>query len=381
MRRVGLAIAFVALLAVGGVGYRMILVEPARSQTPPRPAPAVPVLVAPVERQTVPIRLEAIGAAQPMATVGVKSRLDAQIAEVRVRDGQYVKAGDVLFKLDSRAAEAQLHQSEAQLARDKANLAFAQQQVRRFTPLEQKSFVSREQLDQAMSNQAAQEAAVQSDLAAIENAKVLLSYYTITTPIDGRLGMVTQKIGNNVKANDVPFLSINQVKPIYVIFSLAERELPGIRAAMAAGTVPVAALPAGDKGAPAKGRLAFFENTVDAATGTIAMRAVFDNEDERLWPGEFVNVTVTLGSDAEALTVPQGAVQIGQASPFLFVVKEDNTVEARKIEPGRTVDGRTVIAAGVAAGERIVVDGQLRLSNGSRVEIRAPQDKPAGKTS
>jgi multidrug efflux system membrane fusion protein len=189
-------------------------------------------------------------------------------------------------------------------------------------------------------------------------------------------------VGNNVKANDVPFLTVNQVKPIYANFSVAERELPAIRAAMAAGPVTVNALPAGDKGAPVQGKLAFFDNAVDVATGTIALRAIFENADERLWPGEFVNVSMTLSVDPNALVIPQAAVQIGQTSPYVFVVKPDNSAEARKVTVSRTMDGESIITTGLEPGERVVTDGQLRLSNGSRVEIRSAQDQPSsGKTS
>jgi len=379
MKRVMVAIAFVALLVGGAIAYRGLSIERANSQTAatPRQAPGIPVVVAAAERRSMPVRLDTIGTAQAMATVSVKSRIDAQIAEVKVGDGQYVKAGDTLFQLDARAAEAQVHQMEAQLVRDKAQLTNARRDVDRYAPLVAKEFVSRQQYDTAVTTALALEAGVRSDEAALENAKVLLTYYTITAPIDGRLGMVTAKTGNNVKANDVPFLTLNQVKPIYVLFSVAERELPGIRAAQAAGAVMVSALPAGDKGKPAEGKLAFFDNAVDVATGTIALRGIFENQDERLWPGQFVNVSLTLATDAEALVVPQAAVQIGQAEPFVFVIKEDNTAEARPVRVSRTVDGSSVIASGLAAGERVVIDGQLRLSNGSRVEIRSAGGDPA----
>jgi membrane fusion protein, multidrug efflux system len=378
MKRFLMAIAFMALLAGGGVAYRLGLVEPARSQAtqPQRQAPAVPVVVASVERQAVPVRLDAIGTVQTIANLAVKSRLDAQIDQVKVSDGQYVKAGDVLFHLDSRAAEAQVHQAEAQLARDRAQLVNAKRDVDRFAPLVAKDFVSRQQYDTAVTTVQALDASVKADDAALENAKVLLTYYTIVSPIDGRLGMVTLKVGNNVKANDVAFLTVNQVAPIYVIFSVAEHELPAIRAAMAAGQVMVSVLPAGDDGAPVAGKLAFYDNAVDAATGTIALRAVFDNRDERLWPGQYVNVSLVLRVQSDALAIPQAAVQIGQNNRFVFVVKPDNTVAVREVEVSRTVDGKSIVARGLEAGERVVIDGQLRLNNGSRVEIRADRDQP-----
>jgi multidrug efflux system membrane fusion protein len=383
MKRVLLAVAFLVLLAGAGYAYRAFFVQRANSQTEQaHQPPAVPVLVAAAERQAVPVRLDAIGTVQTIASVGIKSRIDGQIAEVKVKDGQYVKAGQPLFELDSRAATALMHQAEAQLARDRAQLVNAKRDVDRFAPLVAKDFVSRQQYDTAVSTAQALEASVKADEAALENAKVQLSYYTIDAPIEGRVGMVTLKAGNNVKANDVAFLTINQVKPIYVLFSVAESELPAIRAAMAAGPVTVSAAPAGDNAPPVQGKLAFFDNAVDSGTGTIALRGIFANEDERLWPGAFVNVSLTLSVEPNALVVPQAAVQIGQNDRFVFVVKPDNTAEARKVAVSRTVDGKSVIASGLAPGERVVIDGQLRLSNGSRVEIRSAQGQSAaGKTS
>ena len=384
MKRVVWAVVFLALLVGGGLAYRTFSVGKANSQTAQglRQPPAVPVRIAAAERRSVPVRLDAIGTVQVFASVSVKSRLDGQIAEVKVKDGQYVKAGEPLFLLDARAAQAQVHQMEAQLARDKAQLVNARRDVERYEPLVKKDFVSHQQYDTAGTTAQALEASVKSDEAALENAKVLLSYYTINAPIDGRLGMVSAKAGNNVKANDVPFLTINQVKPIYAVFSVSERELPGIRAALAQGPLTVKALPAGDKGAPVEGKLAFFDNSVDAATGTIALRGVFANDDERLWPGQFVNVSMTLAEDPDALVVPQAAVQIGQSGTFVFVIRDDNTADARKVEASRIVDGMSVISSGLEAGDRVVIDGQLRLSTGTRVEIRAaPEPAPAGKTS
>ena len=239
-----------------------------------------------------------------------------------------------------------------------------------------KDFVSHQQYDTAVTTAQALEASVKADEAALDNAKVLLTYYTITAPIDGRIGMVLSKLGNNLKANDVSFATLNQVKPIYVNFAVSERELPGIRAAMAKGPVAVSALAQGDDGSPIMGKLAFYDNAVDSTTGTIALRGVFDNDDERLWPGQYVNVSVTLAVQEDALIVPQAAVQIGQDKPFVFIVRPDNTAEARKVETSRTIDGKTIIARGVEPGERVVIDGQLRLTNGARVEIRSPQGQP-----
>jgi len=210
-----------------------------------------------------------------------------------------------------------------------------------------------------------------SDQAIIDTFKVQLTYYTIRSPLDGRVGTIALKTGNAVKAQDtISLVTINQIKPIYVSYAVPQRELPGIRAAAGAGTVPVQATVPGDPGAPATGKIFFFDNQIDPTTGTISLKAIFDNADERLWPGEFVNVSSTLRVEAEAITVPSSAVQVGQNGSYVFVVKADNTVEMRPVTVNRTVGNESVIAKGLNGDERVVTDGQLRLTNGSRVEVR-----------
>jgi multidrug efflux system membrane fusion protein len=384
MKRVLLAIAFVAVAAGAGVVYQTGLLVPAQSQTeapPPRQTAAVPVTVAAAKREPVPARLETIGNVQTIASVAVKSRIDAYITEVRIQDGQYVKAGDVLFRLDSRAAEAQVHQMEGQLARDRAQLANAKRETERQQPLAAKDFVSRQQYDQVVTTAQSLEAAVKADEAALENAKVLLTYYTITAPLDGRVGAINLKAGNNVKSNDLALVTINQMKPIYVGFSLPQTELPGVRAALAAGPVEVVAEAAGDSGPPEKGRVTFFDNAVDTGTGTIAMKATFANDRERLWPGQFVNVAVTLRTDPDALIVPEAAVQVGQNGTYVWLVKPDATAEMRPVKVSRTVDGKSVVAEGLAPGDTVVTDGQLRLTTGSRVQVKDPAPRQPGAAS
>jgi membrane fusion protein, multidrug efflux system len=378
MKPVVMAIAFLVLLAGAGIVYQSLGPSSARSETtPPRP-PAAPVVVAAATRAAMPVRLDAVGTAQTIASVAIKSRIDGQITQVKVRDGQYVKAGDVLFLLDSRASSAQVGQTEGQLARDQAQLVNARRDVERFAPLVAKDFVSHQQYDTATTTARALEATVKGDEAALENARVVVTYYTITAPMDGRIGTITLKAGNNVKANDVPLVVLNQIKPIWVAFSLAQSDFPALRAAMAKGDVEVDAAPPGTAEAPEKGRVEFFENAIDATTGTIALKAVFDNAEERLWPGEFVNVSVMLGIEEDALLVPQAAVQVGQNGTYVFVVKADDTVELRPVKVSRSLNGRSVISSGLETGERIVTDGQLRLSNGTPVETRpaAEQAKP-----
>jgi membrane fusion protein, multidrug efflux system len=375
MKRAVIAVVFVAILVAAGIAYQSFRLKAA--EPPVAAAPAVPVIVAAVERKSMPVRVEAIGAVQPIASVAVKSRVDGQIAEVKISDGQSVKAGDVLFILDTRAAEAQAKQAEATLTKDRTQLANAKRDVERFRPLTQKEFVSRQQFDLVETTANALEATVLADEATVENFKVQLTYYTIRSPIDGRVGMIALKTGNAVKANDTIFLvTINQIKPIYVNYAVPQRELAGIRAAIRGGRVPVDVAAPGDPGGRISGRVEFIDNQIDATTGTIALRAVFDNTDERLWPGEFVNVAMTLREEPDAIVVPGAAVQVGQDGSYVFVVKPDNTVEQRPVTVDRTVDNQSVVSKGLAEGDRVVVDGQLRLNNGSRVDIRTSADTP-----
>jgi multidrug efflux system membrane fusion protein len=369
---VTIAVAFLALAAAGGIAYQTFMLKAAE---PPRTSgdatPAVPVVIAPVARKPMPVRIEAIGTVQPIATVTVKSRVDGEIAEVKISDGQAVKTGDVLFLLDTRAAEAQLKQAEATLAKDRVQLENAKRDVNRLKPLSEKEFVSRQQFDTAQTTAASLEATVLADQAIIDTFKVQLTYYTIRSPMDGRVGTIALKTGNAVKAQDtISLVIINQIKPIYVSYAVPQHELPGIRAALGAGTVPVQATVPGDPGSPIGGKIFFFDNQIDPTTGTISLKAIFDNADERLWPGEFVKVSSTLRVEADAVTVPSSAVQVGQNGSYVFVLKADNTVELRPVTVNRTVGSETVISKGLNADERVVIDGQLRLTNGSRVEVR-----------
>ncbi len=370
MKRVNWVIAIVAIGALGGFFDQADLLGPARSQTPAgRPQGAVPVRVATVAAKPTPVQFDTIGSVQTIASVALKSRLDAVIDQVLVHDGQFVKAGDVLFQLDSRAAHAQVDQATATLARDQAQLANAQRNIERDKPLVSKDFMSHQQFDTDSATGAALQATVQADQAALENAKVLLSYYTIVAPIDGRVGMIAIKRGNSLKSNDVPLATVNQIQPIYVSFALPQNQLPELRAAMALGPVTVRVLPQGDKGAPVEGKVAFFENAIDTTSGTINVRGTFANDEQRLWPGEFVNVSVLVRMDLEALIVPPAAIQVGQNGSYVFVIKDDNVAETRPVTVDRTVAGQVVIAKGLSAGEKVAVDGLLRLTDGARVQI------------
>jgi multidrug efflux system membrane fusion protein len=379
MKRVSWAIAFVVVLALVGAAYQFNWLGSAHSQTSAaRPQGLVPVKVAIAAIEPTPVEFDTIGTVQTIASVAVKSRVDGFIDKVLVKDGQFVKAGDVMFQLDSRAAQALVDQTSATLARDEAQLANAQRDVGRYKSLVSKDFVSRQQYDTSTTTATALQATVQADRAQIENAKVLLSYYTIVAPLDGRVGMIAIKRGNSIKANDLPLATVNQIQPIYVSFALPQNELPELREAMAEGPVTVKVLAQGDKGAPVEGKVAFFDNTIDTTSGTINVRATFANEEQRLWPGQFVNVSVLVRTDPNALVVPPTAIQIGQKGKYVFVIKQDDTAEIRPVTVDRTVAGRVVIGSGLKAGERVATDGQLRLTNGAHVHIVTGSTNSAG---
>lgn len=334
-------------------------------------AGAVPVTVATATRQNVPYRLQAIGNVEPISAVAVKARVDGQIVEVNFREGQEVRAGSVLFKIDPRPFEAAVRQSEANALRDAAERDQARSQERRYFELLQKNFISKEAYAQIKTKAQTAEAVVQASRAALDNAKLSLEYCTIRSPIDGFTGKIQISKGNLVKANDSNALVVlNQVHPIYVSFALPEQRLEAIRRYMARGPITVeAAVPEAEKPA-ASGKLTFIDNAVDQTTGTIKLRASFPNADNALWPGQFVNVIVRLYEQKDAVVIPGQAVQTGPEGQFVFVVKRDMTTEVRKVVVQRTDGDDAIIGNGLAGGEQVVVRGQLRIAPGAKVTIR-----------
>jgi multidrug efflux system membrane fusion protein len=387
-----MVIGGVALIAVGYSGYALLqstqkptpVAAPATRGAPPpggqqRPGgpggPAAPVVVALVKTATVPVTLSAIGNVQAYSTVAIKSQVDGQILEVHFREGQSVKKGDLLFTLDPRSYEAALRQAEANLAKDRALLEKARTDLARLVRLVEKDFTSRANYDQAKANVASLEATIKADEAMVDQAKLRLEYTKITAPIDGRVGSILVNAGNLVKANDTAagtLVNLAQIKPINVQFAVPESYLGEIRARMAAGKIQVKAAIPEDARPPVVGALTFINNAVDTQTGTILLKASYGNEDDRFTPGQFVNVTVELSVIAEALVVPPAAVQIGQRGSYVFVVKADNTVELRLVKTGVRTEREVVVDDGLVAGERVVVEGQLRLRPGARVTIRPP---------
>jgi len=334
---------------------------------------AVPVLVVNAVQKSVPVQLGAVGNVEAYNTVSVKSQVTGVLQKAHFKEGQDVKKGQLLFTIDPRPLEAALKQVEANLARDSAQLRNWREQLKRYAELVDKQYVSREQYDQIKTNADAAESVVDADKAAVENAKVQLSYCYIYSPIDGRVGSLLVNEGNLVRVNDgAPLVVINQVSPINVTFSVPEVNLTDLRRHMAQGQLHVAASFAPEEGRPEQGKLAFVDNAVDRSTGTVKLKAVFSNSERRLWPGQFVNVALTLATEAGVVVIPSEAVQVGQEGQHVFVVKEDRRVEMRPVTIGRTNGGEAIITAGLVAGEQVVREGQFLLGPGSRVEIKDP---------
>ena len=332
---------------------------------------AVPVEVARVTQKTIPIQLRAVGNVEAYSTVSIKSQITGSLTQVHFKEGRDVKKGDLLFTVDPRPFEAALKQAEANLARDTAQYENALQQARRYGELVKKQYVSQEQYDQIRTNAGALEAVVQADSAAVENAKVQLGYCYIYSPVTGRTGSLLVSEGNLVRVNDAtPLVVINQVSPIYVNFTVPEQHLPEIKRRLAGGDLKVKAVIPKGENFDEQGSLSFVDNAVDRATGTIRIKATFTNSSRRLWPGQFVNVLVTLTTQPDAIVVPSQAVETGQEGQHVFVVKSDKTAELRKVIVSRTVNNDAVIEKGLEAGDTVVIDGQFQLAPGAKVEVK-----------
>jgi multidrug efflux system membrane fusion protein len=379
-----LVITFLTVLLACGYLFRDSLLQTTPETRSARPSASQQVVADVARQMPTPIQVSAIGTVQSIATVMIKSRVDGEIAEVHFEEGQEVRKGDLLFSLDSRAFRALLALSEANLERDRAQLQRAQTEVKRQSELANRGVASAQKLEDVQTAVAVMEAAIHATEAAIENARVNLNYTTIRAPIDGKTGAVTLKQGNLVKSNDTsqqatPLVTITQLRPIYVSFSVPELQLADLRRGMASGRLPVVVTVPNQPQTPINGTLTFIDNQVDAATGTISLKATFSNDDAQLWPGQFVNVTLTLGVQADAIVVPSAAIQAGPNGPYVFVIRPDSTVELRLVRIGRAMDDKTVIAEGLDAGDRVVVDGQLRLGNGTRVTVQQSGESPPPK--
>ena len=420
---------FLPPFAALGIGFLSIIILiscTTESKVQEKRPPGAPVSVATVIQKDVPVQLRVIGRVEAYSAVSIRALVEGELWKVYFKEGQDVQKDNLLLSIDPRPFEAALRQAEANLERDQAlvqqaganltrdlaqitqaeanlakNLAQAknaEEQAKRYVFLVEKGYVAKEQYEQVRTNSESLAATVQADRAAIENAQaalradkaalenvravvrgsraavetaqIQLGYCSIRAPISGRTGSLLVQQGNIIKASDVPIVVINQISPIYVTFSLPEQNLPEIKKHMAAGDVKVEAVIPGDEKPPEPGILTFIDNAVDTATGTIKLKGTFENQAKRLWPGQFVNVVLTLTIWPNAILVPSQAIQTGQEGLYVFVVKPDITVESRPVAVDRSLDGLTVVTKGLQPGETVVTNGQLRLVTGGKVEIK-----------
>ena len=335
-----------------------------------RPQASVPVTVGTVVQRTMPVSFRAIGHVEPISTVAVKARIGGELQKVWFAEGQTVHPGQTLFTIDPRQYEAALRQAEGQLAKDRALLVKADSDVRRYGELVKKDYVTKSDFDQVTATAGSLLATVASDQANVDNARLQVAYCTITSPVEGRTGNLNVKAGNLVKADDTTALvTINQLRPIYASFSVPAQLLPSVLKKTSDPVQVTATIP--ESGVPeAKGTLSFVDNNVDETTGTVMLKATFPNEDEVLWPGQFVNLNVILGDEPNRIVAPATAVQTSQQGQYVFLVKSDDTVELRPVKVNRIDETNAVIDQGLAPGDRVVTDGQLRLVSGARIEVK-----------
>ncbi len=351
--------------------------EQASAQSAPRTAAPAPVAVAKVTQRDVPVQIKVIGNVEAYSTVIVKSRVTGELQKVHVAPGQDVKTGELLFEIDPRWYEAAVHEAEARLERDTALAKNTQIDATRVQALLANNAATREEADKAKYAAEAAQATVRADQAAVETAKLELTYTKIASPIVGRAGALLANQGNVIKSDDTQLLTLNQVEPIYVTFNVPEQDLPQVRK-FSATTQPSVDVTLPSDAAPSEtGKLTFIDNLVDQDTGTIRLRATFENKDRQLWPGQFVQVALNLTVDANAIVIPSRAVQPGQDGMFVFVVRDDMTAQRRFVKIRRAIGEESVIEGDVLKpGEQVVTDGQLRLTPDAKVQIITPTTAP-----
>lgn len=340
--------------------------SPKQKQMPP-----VPVVVTEPILKDVPVQITAIGNVEAFSSVTIKSRIEGQLIKANFKEGDEVKKGQLLFVIDPRPFEEAVRQAEANLLRDKAQLDFARADLERYDELVKEELVSRQQYEKIRTTYESLKATVKADQAILDNARLQLNYCYIYSPIDGKIGSLLVHPGNMIKANDTQIAVINQIVPILVRFSVPEQELFRIKKAMSQGSLKTEAFVKGiDENYSAEGKVVFIDNAVDLATGTVKLKAQFPNKDKMLWPGQFVNVVLTLEVKKNAFVIPYRALQTGQKGQYVWVVKEDKTAQIREVTPGLRFGDEVIIEKGLSQGEIVVVDGQLKLTPNAKVEIK-----------
>ena len=339
----------------------------------PKAKPLIPVKTAQAVQKNVPVQVKGIGTIEPFSTVAIKAQVSGQIKRIQVAEGSDVREGELLVSIDPEPFQAALRQAEATLARSQAQARFAADQARRYDGLVKEGIVTHDQYDQLRANAESLAAAVAADRAAVANARIQLGYCSIRSPISGRTGTVALHAGNLVKANDLTILTVNQISPINVSFNLPEKRLAELKRAMAGGQLKLEVMIPQNQGVAEIGSISFLDNTVNPATGTIKLKGLFANKARRLWPGQFADLVLTLASRPNAVVVPSAAVQNGQQGEYVYVVSKDQKTELRQVVTAPAGEGETAIEKGVAVGETVVIDGQLRLTPGAAVTVAAPQ--------
>jgi multidrug efflux system membrane fusion protein len=363
----GVIVAVLVLAIVGIVIHLVSADKPEKARGPE----TVPIMAGTAVQKDMPVQLRVIGNVEAYATVSIKSRVTGTLTQVHFREGQDVKQGELLFTIDPRPFEVALEEAQARLDRDTALATKAEKDVKRYAELAKGDYVSADRYEQAHASAESLRATVAGDKAQVDNARLQLSYCFIRSPLTGRTGTLQVKQGAMIKANDDKgMVDIAQVEPIYVSFSVPERDLAEVKEYMAQGPLTVEAVPRGTNQPPDRGALTFIDNEVNKQTGTILLKGTFDNKARRLWPGEFVEVALTLTTQTNATVIPAAAIQVGQQGEYVFVIKPDLTVETRPIVVARTVANEAVVEKGLTPGERVVTDGQLRLAPGAKVEIK-----------
>lgn len=357
----------------------------AKQQAAPPARPATRVTVAQVIQKTMPVEVTAVGNVEAISTISIRAQVAGEVQNIHFKEGDFVKKGQVLLTIDPRPYEAALAQAKAALARDKATGKYNRAQAERYKTLFDQGVIPAEQVDSVTSAADASDAVVNADEAAVKTAELNLEYCTIASPIDGRTGTVMVKAGNLVKVADVPIVVINQVNPIYVNFTVPQQYWPDIKEDIERRALRVTVTIPQNSGRPVEGTLTFVDNIVDSTTGTIHLRGTFENSLNRLWPGLYVNVLLTLSQQPNATVVPAQSIVTTQQGSYVYVVKANDTVEQRTILPNRTIDNDTVIDKGLKPGEVIVTDGQVNLVPGAKIEAKnsgpEPDDEPADRPS
>lgn len=339
----------------------------------PKGRPPALVTTASATQQNVPVLIKAIGNMEASESVVVRTQISGELTKVAFREGQDVQKGALLFQLDPRTYQAAIRKAEATLARDKVIMVNARKDYERYSQLVKDGIVTQEQAEGYRTKAESAAADMAADVAAVDSAREQLAYCTINSPISGRLGVLAVNRGNVVKANDTVLVTINKLTPIYASFTIPEKELPEMKRQMAGGRITVEAEVPGTTGIKEKGIVSFIDNTVDPTTGTIRLKASFDNASKQLWPGQFVNLSLILGMKNNAVVIPSQAIQTGQNGQFVFVVKPDATADIRQVVSGPVSQEMTVIEKGLQPGEQVVIDGQMRVIPGGKVEIKQPE--------